>query len=107
MHLTHSTDFQRIKQSGNSFNNAFMVLLVADNNLGYSRFAVAAGRSIGNAVCRNRVKRRLRACLDEVANLVKPGWDLIIYARRPVLTSKYADIFQALKNILQSADLIG
>ncbi len=83
-----------------------MVLLVAKNNLDYTRYAVAAGRAIGNAVDRNYVKRRLRACIDEVTGKVKPGWDLIFYARRPILISKHSDMNMAMQNLLSEADLV-
>ena len=104
--LTHLTDFQNVKQHGLSFSNMFMVLLAANNNLDYSRFAVAAGRAVGNAVQRNRVKRRLRSCIDEFSDYIKPGWDLIFYARKPLLTSKFDEINLAMKEILEDAQLM-
>jgi len=104
--LTHLTDFQNVKQHGQSFSNMFMVLLAANNNLGYSRFAVAAGRAVGNAVNRNRVKRRLRSCIDEFSDFIEPGWDLIFYARKPLLTSKFNEINLAMKEILEDAQLM-
>lgn len=83
-----------------------MVLLVAKNKLDYTRFAVAAGRAIGNAVDRNYVKRRLRACINEIIGNVKPGWDLIFYARQPILNLKYSDMNFAVRNLLSEADLL-
>lgn len=44
-----------------------------------SRIAVVAGRRVGGAVVRNRAKRRLRACLPEVA--VPRGVDLVVTAK--------------------------
>ena len=83
-----------------------MVLLVAHNHLGYSRFAVAAGRRVGNAVERNRDKRRLRACVDEISSMIAHGWDLIFYARQPLLTSDFAAIRDAMKALVRKAGLM-
>ncbi|WP_419944026.1 ribonuclease P protein component [Candidatus Poriferisodalis sp.] len=45
----------------------------ADTELERPRVAFALGRSSGNAVQRNRVRRRLRALLREHADRVRPG----------------------------------
>lgn len=83
-----------------------MVIITAPNDLSISRYAIAAGRSVGNAVSRNRVKRRLRSNLDAIFYLLRPGWDLIIYGRRPLLSAKYIEIRLAMNEILQKADLL-
>ena len=103
--LTRSTDFQRVKRTGNSFANPFMVLIAAPNNSTFSRFAIAAGRSVGNAVLRNRVKRRMRACLEGKYPLIKPGWDLIIYGRQPLAKAKFNEVSQAMDAIMIKANL--
>ncbi len=45
-----------------------------------SRFGFTAGGTIGNAVVRNRLKRRLREALRSLP--VGPGWDVVVNARR-------------------------
>ncbi len=52
-----------------------------------SRLAFVAGRAVGNAVARNRAKRRLR----EAARLatVPDGWDLVISARAGAATEPF------------------
>ena len=103
--LTRSTDIQRVKRTGISFTNPFMILIVAPNNLSFSRFAIAAGRSVGNAVSRNRAKRRLRSCMDALSKMINPGWDLIIYGRQRLLSANYSEIRLAMNDIMQKADL--
>ena len=103
--LTHSTDFQRVKRTGISFADPMMVLIAAPNTLPFSRFAIAAGRTVGNAVTRNRAKRRLRSCLDALSETINPGWDLIIYGRQQMSSANYSEIRLAMKDIMQKAGL--
>ena len=103
--LTRSTDIQRLKRTGISFTNPFMILIASPNNLSFSRFAIAAGRSVGNAVSRNRAKRRLRSCLEVTSKTINPGWDLIIYGRQRLLSATFNEIRIAMNEIMQKADL--
>jgi ribonuclease P protein component len=41
------------------------------------RVAYAIGRSVGSAVTRNRLRRRLRAIIASQASSMPPGWYLI------------------------------
>ena len=58
------------------------------------RVAVVAGRAVGNAVQRNRVKRRLRAAVAALA--LRPGADYVIVGRAQALTSPWDELRAAL-----------
>jgi ribonuclease P protein component len=53
-----------------------------------------ASKKIGNAVKRNRAKRRLRALArDVLLTMAKPGWDYVLVARPGVTVDRlYADL---------------
>jgi ribonuclease P protein component len=89
--LTRSSDFKRVKLVGKSFAHSLIVVIAAPNALSYSRTAVAAGRSVGNAVRRNRAKR-LRVCIDSLHLSLRSGWDVIIYARKPITFANFSSI---------------
>jgi ribonuclease P protein component len=49
---------------------------------GPARFGFTASKKIGNAVFRNRAKRRLRALAREIlAPVARPGWDYVLVAK--------------------------
>jgi len=80
-----------------------MVLVYAKNELDYSRAAVVASKKVGNAVTRNRVKRRINACLHENWKCIKPGWDFIFYSRSAIVNADYQAIQNAIMHLLQNA----
>ncbi|HOZ34904.1 MAG TPA: ribonuclease P protein component [Tabrizicola sp.] len=68
------------------------------------RIGFTASKKIGNAVLRNRAKRRLRALAREVlTGLARPGWDYVLVARPEVtVTRPYADLQGDLEQALAS-----
>jgi ribonuclease P protein component len=92
--LKRSTDFQRVRKHGKSFAHPLFVLIFLPNGSDSTRIGVAAGRSLGNAVKRNRAKRRLKACIRTWISQLNTGFDIILLARKPLLTAEF-DLLQA------------
>ena len=68
---------------------------------GCIRIGFTASKKVGNAVARNRAKRRLRALARAVLpNAAKPGWDYVLIARAGETASRS---FQDLESDLHRA----
>ncbi len=105
--LRRSSDFKRVRQTGKAYTHPFVVLNVLPNEEGQLRVGITASKAVGSAVDRNRAKRRLRAVLDRLLPNVQPGWDVVLIARKPVLTADFEDLTQAVLGLLRQAHLIG
>jgi ribonuclease P protein component len=102
--LTTSKQFSQVHREGLSIANRLLVVRVLANGLDHSRFGFLVSKRIGNAVVRNRVKRRLR----EVVRLtpVKPGWDAVFIARRDINRADFQELKQAAENLLRRTQLV-
>ncbi|MBX3445982.1 MAG: ribonuclease P protein component [Parvibaculum sp.] len=61
------------------------------------RLGFTVTRKVGNAVARNRVKRRLRAAAAEVLSLAaKDGYDYVLIGRQETLTRRWPDLLSDL-----------
>ena len=104
--LTQSADFKRVRQSGKSYPHPLIVLVIVPNGLGNNRFAVITGRTVGKAVKRNRAKRLIRAALNIIHPSLKPGWDILVIARRAMLGANLDQILDAIRLVCYRAKLL-
>lgn len=104
--LTNSSDFKRVRHTGQSFAHPLLLLIVSENELDYVRFGVSAGRSVGNAVQRNRAKRRLREALRSYLPEISPGWDIVAIARPSLKDAPWEKLLRVLAAKLNQAGLI-
>lgn len=104
--LTRSDDFKRVRQSGKSFAHPLVVLVARGAELPKVRIGVAAGRTVGNAVHRNRAKRLLREAMRSLLPSILPGWDLILIARPGLVGASLENTRLALATLLRRAGLI-
>ena len=102
--LTGSKQFSQIHAEGGSAANRLLVIRYLANDSDYSRFGFLVSKRIGNAVVRNKVKRRLREAVR--LNQVKSGWDALFIVRRGAGSAKYQDLKDATDNLLQRANLV-
>jgi len=104
--ITRAIDFKRVRHLGKTYTHPLAVLKIAQGEAENSRAGIITGKSIGNAVVRNRAKRRLRATLSKfLPFLIKPS-DLLVIAREPINNATSVDLINAVKQLLNRAELI-
>ena len=65
--------------------------------------AYAVSRRVGNAVTRNRVRRRLRAALGQQGTVVRPDSAYLVGATPAAATASFAELRDALDDCLRAA----
>jgi ribonuclease P protein component len=81
--LSRSGDFDRVYREGDSRANRFLVLYSFPRAEAGAqmRFGMSVGRKVGNAVVRNKVKRRLRDAFRSLSGKLPEGHDFVVVAR--------------------------
>lgn len=65
----------------------------------FGRVAFIAGKKLGNAVWRNRAKRRLREIYRQNFSSYK-GLDILMIAKQNLLDSSYKSVFETTERII-------
>lgn len=105
--LRNQRDFQRLYREGSRYRGRLFTLLIRpDPDLECLRAAVVAGKRVGGAVVRNRVKRRLRAILDALLTPEVAAADLAIIAHPPAAEVAYGDLAAGVGRALRRAGII-
>ena len=67
------------------------------------RFGLTITKKTGNAVVRNRIRRRLRAALAQMTVPAQPAHDYVIVARTGCLNAAFHKLVEALNQALQKS----
>jgi ribonuclease P protein component len=102
--LTKRRDFATVYDKGRALAHPLVVLRLLPNQLPYSRYGFAVSKTVGKAVVRNQVRRRLREGIRTL--LVQPGWDIVIIARPKAVAADFQTLRRATAGLLSRAKVL-
>lgn len=111
LRLRKHADYQRVYAASRKRQSASMSWFLAPQADGMQaqaktapiRVGLTAGRVLGKAHERNRIKRRMREVLRRHVNLLPAGFDLVLHPRRTVLTLEFTKLETEIVRILGQA----
>ncbi len=105
--LQRNGDFRFIFAKGNSVANRLYVLYVIRKDSSRpSRVGFSVSKKVGNAVVRNRVKRRMREIVRKQLWRFSNGYDLVFIARKDAAVVAYAESENQLVRLLIKGKVI-
>lgn len=104
--LTAPLDFEETYAQGRSGAARTLVMWLRHGPGASLRLGVVASRVIGNAVMRNRAKRRLREAWRLNRHRFHGDVDVILVARRTILTARWEDVNADLLRLAKRAELL-
>ena len=97
-------DFNAIFKSGQSFANRKFVVYMLEKEQKHFRVGISVSKKLGNAVVRNRIKRKIRHVLmQHQKHLVQA--DFVVIARKGVEELDYHQVEQNLLHVLKIAKI--
>lgn len=97
--LTRNYEFQRAYSRGRSVVTKYFVLYVIKNRQPGNRVGFTVSKKIGNAVVRNRTRRRLKEAFRSI-KLPACCYDIVIVARSRALTVDYSTLLTTMEREL-------
>lgn len=104
--LRRKEDFQRLRQQGQAFRHQWMVMSLAPNEIGHNRYGFVVTKQLGNAVTRNRVRRRLREIVRVLHPHLKPGFDIAFIARADIVEQPFSVVQRTVIDMTRRAKLL-
>jgi ribonuclease P protein component len=100
--LRKHSDFQRVYRESRKHFSASMTYFFAQRSSHAAqgpRVGLTAGRVLGKAVERNRIKRRMREAIRTSLNALTQDVDVVLHPRRSVLTAEFPNLRGEVSNI--------
>ena len=103
--LRRRADFEAIGRDGTARSTPILVLRALRTDRTETRVGLSTPRTLGGAVQRNRVRRRLRELVRTRLERIGPGWDILLIARPAAGSASHAELGEALDAVVRRSDI--
>ena len=103
--LKQNHEFRRLYNKGKSAVSPYFVIYCRKTGRPVNRLGITTGVKLGNAVKRNRARRRIRALYHTCEEKILPGYDMVIVARSRVIYGRYSDLARSFNQLIKKLGL--
>lgn len=104
--LKENHEFRRVYQKGRSAVGGGMVVYCRKNRRSVNRLGITASVKLGNAVVRNRARRRLREVYRLHKDELRKGYDVILVARGRTGSMPWPELNAVFLRLCRKLDLL-
>ena len=103
--LKRHKEFRYTYARGRSQSASLFTLVYAKSRNQTVRVGFSVSKRVGNAVQRNRAKRRMRAALSPLIDRIAGGCNVIFIAKPEVLHAPFSELGQQMETLIRRAGL--
>ena len=103
--LKQNHEFRRLYSKGRSGVCPYFVIYCRKTGRPVSRLGITTGLKLGNAVKRNRARRRIRELYRTHEGALLPGYDIVIVARARVIYGRYGELERSFDRLVKKLEL--
>ena len=100
--VKYNRDFEKIMEKGYLKKSSSYVIYSMENEYNYDRYGISVSKKIGNAVFRNKYKRKIRFIIDNYKKNYINGKDYIIILRKGAIEKTYSELEQEFFQLMNS-----
>ncbi len=101
--LLRKAEFDAVYHAGKRRASSHFTVFLKANDLPESRFGFSIKRTLGGAVVRNRIRRRVREMVRLKRTEIPTGWDIVIHPKSSVAEAPFAALAAELARLLSTA----
>ncbi len=87
-----SEDYNRIIKNKKGVSTIYFIINKEENNDNIPKFGITFVKKFGNAVTRNKIKRRIKSIIDNNKSIYENDNNYIIIAKKTVIDLKYQEL---------------
>jgi ribonuclease P protein component len=107
LRLARAADFARARAEGRSYPGRFLLLsIVSDPDITGWKCGIITPRKLGNAVVRNRIRRRVRELVRAEQGRLHAGQWLVVVARWRSAQASFAELQQDWQSLARRAGVL-
>ncbi len=103
--IKKSSEIEQVLKNKQSYGNKYFTVYKKENlETKNFRYAISAGKKIGNAVVRNKVKRQVRSIISELCDIT-PNIDVFIIVKPLVLSLDFSQMKKQVTYLLKKNNI--
>lgn len=98
--MRRRAEFLRVQETGRKINADCLLALVLPNGREVTRLGLTVSSKVGNAVVRNRIRRRLREIFRHGRHALPQGLDMVLIARQSAAEAEMPRLARAFERVV-------